>query len=195
MFEKFLLTTNRLTGPEDLGYLRIHVDHHVLLSFELVIPRVHPGLHPFGEDVARDGVDHVCYVLPGQLLELLVNRKVAGYLMMVTGERLHVLDRQAFELRHVDVLGLVALDPLLGARLDVLQVPDGHVFERWQVRVDLRGQETVYLSFALELRGELSSGYLGLLVEDLGLPSGCGNLVVVVVHLVSWRFHVDEIGI
>ena len=74
-------------------------------------------------------------------------------------------------------------------------MPDSHVLERWQVRVDLRGQETVYFALALELGGELSSGDLGLLVEDLGLPSGCRNLVVVVVHLVSWRFHVDEIGI
>ena len=115
LFDLVLLTADRLARLEDLGDLWIHVDHHVLLGLELLVARVHPGLHPLGEDVARDGVDHVCYVLPGQLLELLVNRKVAGYLMMVTGERLHVLDRQAFELRHVDVLRLVALDPLLGS--------------------------------------------------------------------------------
>ena len=64
-------------------------------------------------------------------------------------------------------------------------MPDSHVFKRWQVRVDLRGQETVYFALALELGGKLRCGDLRSLVEDMGLPSGSGYLVGGVVHLVE----------
>ena len=56
--------------------------------------------------------------------------------------------------------------------------------------MDLRGQETVYFTLALELRGKLSSGYLGMLVEDLGLPSGSWYLIGVGFHRVSLWYNV-----
>ena len=81
-----------MTRLEDLGYLRIHVDHHVLLSLELVVARVHPGFDPLGKDIANDAVDNVSYVLSWQLLELFVNWKVPSYLRIRAGKCLHVFN-------------------------------------------------------------------------------------------------------
>ena len=93
------------------------------------------------------------------------------------------------------MLGLVALDPFLGSRLYVLQMPDGHVLEWWEEGVDLCGKEAIYFSFALELGGKLSSAYLGLLVKDLSLPSCSGYLVGIGIHRESKRFNVKCMGI
>ena len=81
-----------MTRLEDLGYLRIHVDHHVLLSLELVVARVHPGFDPLGKDIANDAVDNVSYVLSWQLLELFFDWKVPSYLRIRGGKCLHVFN-------------------------------------------------------------------------------------------------------
>ena len=44
---------------------------------------------------------------------------MSGYIRIVIGKIHHILDGQALELRNIDVFDLVALDPLLFARLDI----------------------------------------------------------------------------
>ena len=63
IYKKEILTTDRLASLEDLSYFRIHIDHHVLLGFDLVVTLPHLGLDPLGKDIATDCVDNVCYIL------------------------------------------------------------------------------------------------------------------------------------
>ena len=104
-----------MTGLEDLGYLRVHVDHHVLFGLDLVIPLPHLLLDPLGEWVTNDGIDDIGDVLPRKLLHLPFDGKITSHLRISTGKGLHILNRQALELWHIDVLSLVALDPLLSS--------------------------------------------------------------------------------
>ena len=177
-----VLTADGGALGEDGGDLRVHVDHHVLVGLDLVVALPHLGLDPLGEGLADDGVDEVRDVLPRQLLHLLLDGEVPSQLRIRAGKCLDVLDGEAFELRHVDVLRLVAADALLGSGLDVPKMPDGDVFEWRQVGIDLGGQEAVYLTLRLELGGEFCCGDLGRLAEDLCLPPAAWDLVVVGVH-------------
>ena len=106
---------------------------------------------------------------------------------------MHVFDGKSLKLRHIDVLDLVALNPLFGTRLDVLQVPDGHILKWWEVDIDLRSQESVHLSFALELRGKFGCRHLCSMVKDLSLSSGSRYLVGVGVHRQSRCFDGNEV--
>ena len=102
-----------MTGLEDLSDLWIHVDEHVLLGLDLVIALLHLRLDPESEWVPHDRIDDVGYELPGQLLDLLLDREVLVHTRILLGEGLHILDRQALELRHIDVLDVCTLDTLL----------------------------------------------------------------------------------
>ena len=174
-----------MTRSEDLSYFWIHIDHHVLFCFDLVISLLHLRLNPFSERISNDGIYDVGDILPGQLLHLFFNREVPGYLRISTSEHLHILDSQTLELWHIDVLGLVALDPLLGSRLNVLQMPNSDILEGWEEDMDLRGQEAIYFSLALEFGSKFRRSYLRVLVEDLSLSSGSRYLVGVIHHRVK----------
>ena len=126
-----------MTGLEDLGDLWIHVDEHVLFRFDLVIALFHLRLDPESEWVPHYRKDHVSCELPGQLLDLLLDREILVHTRILLGEGLHILDRQALELRDIDVLDVRTLDALLRPRLDISEMPDGDVFEGRQVHVDL----------------------------------------------------------
>ena len=65
-----------MTGLEDLGYLRVHVDEHVLLGLDLVVALLHLRLDPDSERLANDRIDDIGYVLTRQLLDLLLNREI-----------------------------------------------------------------------------------------------------------------------
>ena len=174
-----------MTRSEDLSYFWIHIDHHVLFCFDLVISLLHLRLNPFSERISNDGIYDVGDILPGQLLHLFFNREVPGYLRISTSEHLHILDSQSLELWHIDVLGLVALDPLLGSRLNVLQMPNSDILEGWEEDMDPRGQEAIYFSLALEFGSKFRRSYLSVLVEDLSLSSGSRYLVGVIHHRVK----------
>ena len=126
-----------MTGLEDLGDLWIHVDEHVLFRLDLVIALLHLRLDPESEWVPHYRIDDVGYELPGQLLDLLLDREVLVHTRILLGEGLHILDRQALELRDIDVLDVSTLDALLRPRLDISEMPDGDVLEGRQVHIDL----------------------------------------------------------
>ena len=113
--EKEELTADGLARLEDLGDFWIHIDHHVLFGLDLVVALPHLRLHPLGEWVANDGIDDIGDVLPRKLLHLPFDGKITSHLRICTGKGLHILNRQALELWHIDVLSLVALDPLLSS--------------------------------------------------------------------------------
>ena len=72
-----ILTADCRTGLEDLRYLWVHVDQHVLLGFDLVVALLHLGLDPLGERRTHDREDYIRDVLARQLLELFLNREIA----------------------------------------------------------------------------------------------------------------------
>ena len=72
------LTADGLTGSEDLGDLRVHVDHHILFCFDLVVALLHLSLYPLGKRSTHDGIYDIGDVLPRQLVHLLFDGKVAG---------------------------------------------------------------------------------------------------------------------
>ena len=55
---------------EDLGHLRIHLDHDVFLVCHLVVPRIDLVLDPVCELVLENGGTHVGNPLLGSLGEL-----------------------------------------------------------------------------------------------------------------------------
>ena len=61
-------------------------------------------------------------------------------------------------------------------------MPNSDILEGWEEDMDLRGQETIYFSLALEFGGKFRRSYLRVLVEDLSLSSGSRYLVGVVHH-------------
>jgi hypothetical protein len=142
-----------LTGLEDLGDFRVHIDHHVLLGLDFGVPLLHLALHPQSEGIAGDGVYDISYILSRQFFNLLLDWEIARDGRKSSSICLHVFDGQSLELRYIEVFDLVALNSLFRTRLDILQVPDGHILKWWEVDIDLRSQETVHFSFALELRG------------------------------------------
>ena len=54
-----ILTTDRGGGVEDAGYLRVHVDHHVLVCLQLLVAFIDALLHPSCEVSLCERVDHV----------------------------------------------------------------------------------------------------------------------------------------
>ena len=85
------------------------------------------------------------------------------------------------------MLDISTLDSLLCSRLDISQMPDGDILERWQEDVDFRGEESVHLSLALELCSELGCSYLLVLAEDLSMSSPRRYLSVVI-HQLECRY-------
>jgi len=168
---KVILTADGLALSEDLGDLRVHVDHEVLLGLDLVVALLHLRLDPLGERWSDDRVDHVGDVLPRQLLHLLLDGEVLVDARVLVGERLHVLDGEALELGHADVLHVGTLDALLRAGLDVTEVPDGDILEGREEDVHLGGEEPVDFSLGLELSREFGGGHLSVRWEDLGVTS------------------------
>lgn len=109
-----------MTGLEDLGDFRVHIYHHVLLCLYFVVPFLHLRLYPQSEGIASDGVYDISYILSGQFFNLLLDWEIACDGGKRRRESLHVFDGQSLKLRNIDVLDLVALNPLFGTRLDVL---------------------------------------------------------------------------
>ena len=50
------LTTDARGGLEAAGYLRIQVDHHLVLLLDLLVPRLHLNINPVQEGLAYDRV-------------------------------------------------------------------------------------------------------------------------------------------
>ena len=69
------------------------------------------------------------------------------------------------------MLDIRGLDALLRSRLDVSEMPDGHILERWQEDIYLGCEESINLSLALEFCRKLSGCHFLILVEYLGLSS------------------------
>ena len=86
---------------------------------------------------------------------------------------------------------MFTLDALLGTCCQVPQVPNGDVFERWQVCVDFGGQEPVDLTLARELGAELGCRDLRWLVEDLRLSTSTRYLIWVALHRLNMGFDVE----
>ena len=102
-----------------------------MFGFNFVISLLHLRLNPQSKRVADYGIDCVRDVLSWQLLDLLFDRKISSDLRISIGEVLHVLDSQTLELRNIEVLDLLALNPFLRSRLDISKMPDSNVFEGW----------------------------------------------------------------
>ena len=67
---------------------------------------------PLLESLTGEGVDNVADVLPWHLLALLVDRQRVDNLLKGGSVVPYELDGEAFKLRHVEVLDIVAMDSL-----------------------------------------------------------------------------------
>ena len=160
-----VLTAGRLAGLEDFEDLIVHFDL-VLFNCDPFITPVKPSLDPRMErQCATDRVDHVADVLPRELLALplLRGQVLHDLTWSVLRPSHHVSDAKAFELGHVHVLDLRALDPLALGGHQLLHMVDGHHLIGRQVEVAIHGQQPVDLPFGLGLGSErLGADLLGL---------------------------------
>jgi len=109
-----------LTGLEDLGDFRVHIDHHVLLCLDFGVPLLHLALYPQSEGIAGDSVYDISYILSRQFFNLFLDWEIACDGGKRGREGLHVFDGQSLKLRNINMLDLIALNPLFGTGLDVL---------------------------------------------------------------------------
>ena len=151
-----LLTGNRRAGLEDGCDLRVHLDHEITFTRDLLVALQHPQLHPLGKWVAFNRVDDVGDVLPRKLEYLVLHHwQCPHHLLLVLCEGQHVLDRQALVLRHRQDLDILALDELSFAISEITQVPDGYIVVARQVGSAFAVEEAVDLLLGLVLGGEL----------------------------------------
>ena len=83
-----ILTAHRRGLPEDLGDLRVHLDHQVLLDRHLGVAVLNLLLDPFIEDLSQHGSNYVAYPLLGGLgyFELRFRQIFVDILMMIGQE-------------------------------------------------------------------------------------------------------------
>ena len=58
-----VLTANRGAGSEHFGDFRIHVDIHIALFREPLVPLPHDHVHPFAEVITNSCVNQIDYIL------------------------------------------------------------------------------------------------------------------------------------
>ena len=92
------LTTDGGRLLEDLGDLRVHLDHQVLLHGDLLVPRFDLRADPLVEVLTDDGRANVADPLLGRLwqLELGLRKIVIDLPVIGLEEREHFLDAEAF---------------------------------------------------------------------------------------------------
>ena len=130
---------------KDGGDLGVHLDHVVALLGHPLVAGVDLVRDPVLEPLPHDRVDHVRQVCSAELGDLLRRRKSILHILVAAGEVEDVLDREAFELGHVDDLDVVAGDDRLDPHGQVPQVEDGDGFVAGQVGPHLGGEESVDL--------------------------------------------------
>ena len=108
-----VLTAHRLTGSEDLGYFRIHVDHHILLCLDLIIPLLHLRPNTNRKWVPNNSIYEVGDVLTWELLYFLLYREVFVDSRILASKALHILNRESLKLWHIDMFDVSRLNALL----------------------------------------------------------------------------------
>ena len=108
-----LLTGDGRRLMEDSSYLRIHRDHVVAFECDPLVTAVDLCIHPVLEVLSHDGVDDICQITTTELLDLFAGRQGTLNISIILGEIEDVLDGQAFELRNIYHLDVVAVDDLL----------------------------------------------------------------------------------
>ena len=160
-----VLTAGRLAGLVDFKDFIVHLDL-VLLNCDPLIAPIKLSLDPCMEGLSTtDRVDHVADVLSRELvaLPLLRGQVLHDLAWSVLRPSHHVGNAETFELGHVHMLDLGALDPLALGGHQVLHVVDGHHLIGWQVEVTIYSEQPVDLSLGLGFGGKgLGTDLLGL---------------------------------
>ena len=65
-----VLNANRGAGSEHFGDFRVHVDIHIALFREPLVPLPHDQVHPFAEVITNSRVNQIDYILSMQLQDL-----------------------------------------------------------------------------------------------------------------------------
>ena len=132
----------------DCGDVRVHLDHAFFL-FDSLVSSFHQAVHPILEWLSHQGVDHIGYVLPRELVYFsTAGRKGICDLIVILVEIEHGLDFQALELGHGDVLCIGPFDDLFGAGREIPEVPDGDALIVRQIGTAIGGDEPVHLFLA-----------------------------------------------
>ena len=95
---------------KDGGDPGVHLDHVVALLGHPLVAGVDLVRDPVLEPLPHDSVDHVRQVCSAELGDLLWWRERVLDSLLAPGKVEHGLDREAFELGHIDNLDLVAGD-------------------------------------------------------------------------------------
>ena len=92
------LTAHSRTLTEDLGDLRIHLYHYILLHRNLGVAVLNLCLHPFGELILEHGGDDVADPLLGRLgqLELRLRQIIVDMPVVIRQELEDLFDSEAF---------------------------------------------------------------------------------------------------
>ena len=116
-------------GPDDGGDLRIHVHGVALVDQELLVALLDLGPDPFCKDISEQGGADVSDVLLQHLRDLLwIVRQIVVDGVVFADLVGDVLDGEAIILRYRHAPGLAAVELLLLAAHDVLQVVDRDLF-------------------------------------------------------------------
>lgn len=175
-----VLTADFGGRPEDVGNLRVHGDHEVLLLRPLLVTDLDLELDPVGESVLQHGLADTTDPVFAAAMDLLrIGKVVEDVLVAVREEVGDVLEGQALVLRHGDVLDVLGSHTLLFGRDDVLQEVDGYLLVRRKEDADVHGEEVVHLTLrAVEKKGvslESRATYRYLAAKSLLLSCSCAR--------------------
>ena len=93
-----------------ISYFWVQIEEHLLLFGNLHIPLLDDGFHPLLNRLPDDSVKHVHDKLPGESVKIALVRKIRVHLMVLLALCKEILDRESFEVRHGQKLGVFAPD-------------------------------------------------------------------------------------
>ena len=137
---------------------------------------IHPNIYPITKWLPKSRVDHISDILSWEFVYFLINnwKWLANTIEIVT-ECKHILDRQTFVLRNMQVLHILAVDSFSLSTAEISHMPDCHRVVITQVDTAVMSEE--FINFNL--------------VSVLGLELLCFNLNFLISEWTNLVVHID----